>query len=326
MPASRAAPEVLDRAHPTAPAPPRPTPGPVPTLEQAPTKAGPAPQGVALRTVVRTGSGAGRRDGSGRRRVRGALRRVRWVRRFASLAVLLVLWQIGSSRGWIAPQKFPPPSDVWAALTALLARGELAENLAASLGRMGRGLLLGGGAAVVVGTVAGLSRIGEEVVDAPLQALRVIPVLALSSLFIIWFGIGEQSKVYLIALGAFFPLYLNVFGGIRNVDNRLVEAARVFGLGRVGLALRVMLPGALPQLLIGLRQSIGVAWLSLVVVEQTNARAGIGALIIDAREFSRTDIVVVGLLIYAVLGLLTDLLVRLIERGVLPWRASFRGI
>jgi sulfonate transport system permease protein len=324
MPATRAAPEVLDRP-PVAPphdpveaVPPAPSAAPAPVLSAA--------AGLAVRTVVRTGADDGPPRRSSRRLATTALRRLRGVRRLASLVALLVLWQVGSSRGWIAPQKLPPPSDVWAAFTDLVEGGELGEHLAASLGRMGRGLLLGGLLAVVMGTIAGLSRIGEEVVDAPLQALRVIPNLALASLFIIWFGIGEPSKVYLIALGAFFPLYLNVFGGIRNVDNRLVEAARVFGLGRVGLALRVMLPGALPQLLIGLRQSIGVAWLSLVVVEQTNARAGIGTLIIDAREFSRTDVVVVGLLVYAVLGLLTDLSVRLIEKGVLPWRASFSGI
>ena len=165
-----------------------------------------------------------------------------------------------------------------------------------------RDSVLGGTVGILVGTIAGLSRVGEEVVDAPLQALRVVPSLALTSLFIIWFGIGETSKVGLIALGAFFPLYLNTFGGIRNVDLRLVEGARIFGLGRFGLATKVMLPGALPQVLIGLRQSIGVAWLTLVVVEQTNAPNGVGSLIIDAREFMRTDIVVVGLLLYALPG------------------------
>jgi sulfonate transport system permease protein len=286
----------------------------------------PAPAvAVPVRTIVRHPAGAVIRSPA-RRLAAATGHRLRWVRRLASIAVLLVLWQVGSTRGWIPEQKFPAPSTVWSAFEGLLDRGELGENLAASLGRMARGLLLGGVAAILFGTLAGLSRIGEEVVDAPLQALRVIPNLALTSLFIIWFGIGEPSKVYLIALGAFFPLYLNTFGGIRNVDNRLVEATRVFGVGRVGLAWRVMLPGALPQILIGLRQSIGVAWLSLVVVEQTNAKAGIGALIIDAREFMRTDIVVVGLLIYALLGLSTDLLVRTIEKGVLSWRASFSGI
>jgi sulfonate transport system permease protein len=286
----------------------------------------PAPAvAVPVRTIVRHPAGAVTRSPA--RRVAAATgHRLRWVRRLASLAVLLVLWQVGSTRGWIPEQKFPAPSTVWSAFEGLLDRGELGENLAASLGRMARGLLLGGLAAILFGTLAGLSRVGEEVVDAPLQALRVIPNLALTSLFIIWFGIGEPSKYYLIALGAFFPLYLNTFGGIRNVDNRLVEATRVFGVGRVGLAWRVMLPGALPQILIGLRQSIGVAWLSLVVVEQTNAKAGIGTLIIDAREFMRTDIVVVGLLIYALLGLTTDLLVRTIEKGVLSWRVSFSGI
>lgn len=284
-----------------------------------------APTAVTVRTLTRPHAGP-----TGTSPVRRGLttvgQRLRWVRRLVSIGVILVLWQVGSSRGWIPAEKFPPPSSVWTAFEGLLERGELAENMAASLGRMARGLLLGGSAAILLGTLAGLSRIGEEVVDAPLQALRVIPNLALTSLFIIWFGIGEPSKVYLIALGAFFPLYLNTFGGIRNVDNRLVEATRVFGVGRVGLATKVMLPGALPQLLIGLRQAIGVAWLSLVVVEQTNAKAGIGALIIDAREFMRTDIVVVGLLIYALLGLSTDLLVRTIEKGVLSWRASFSGI
>ncbi len=313
------APTVLDEAVETAD-----DPGSIETV-LAPAPVLSAAEGLALRTVVR--ARAEDRSVHPARTVAGSvLRRLRWVCRLASLALLLVFWQVGSSRGWISPQKLPPLSDVWAAFTDLVERGELGEHLAASVGRMGRGLLLGGSLAVVVGTVAGLSRIGEEIVDAPLQALRVIPSLALSSIFIIWFGIGEPSKVYLIALGAFFPLYLNTFGGIRNVDNKLVEAARVFGLGRIGLALRVMVPGALPQVLIGLRQSIGVAWLSLVVVELVNARAGIGVLIIDAREFSRTDVVVVGLLIYAVLGLLTDLSVRLIEKGVLPWRASFSGI
>jgi sulfonate transport system permease protein len=253
-------------------------------------------------------------------------RRLRWVRRLGSIAALLLLWQVGSRRGWIEPQKLPAPEQVWAAFTRLLGDGELGAHLSASVGRISRGLLLGGTLGVAVGAAAGLSRLGEELVDAPLQALRVVPSLALTSLFIIWFGIGESSKVGLIALGAFFPLYLNTFSGIRNVDNRLVEAAGIFGLGRIALAARVMLPGALAQVLVGLRQSIGVAWLTLVVVEQTNAPRGIGSLIIDAREFSRTDLVVVGLLIYAALGLLTDVLVRSLEKGALRWRASFSGI
>jgi sulfonate transport system permease protein len=276
-----------------------------------------------VRTVVRR---AGAERSLAHRALSGAGRRLGWLRRLASLALLLGLWQVGSSRGWISPQKFPPPSDVWAAFKWLVSDGDLVSHLTASLGRIGKGLLLGGSAAILVGTFSGLTRIGEDLVDAPLQALRVIPNLALTSLFITWFGIGESYKSYLIALGAFFPLYLNTFGGIRNVDNKLVEAARIAGLNRAGLAAKVMVPGALPQILIGIRQSIGVAWLSLVVVEQTNARKGIGALIIDAREFSRTDIVVVGLLIYAVLGLLTDLAVRLLEKGALRWRTSFNGI
>lgn len=277
-----------------------------------------ASRSLGTRTVVRSATPPA---SATRRTARSVVGRLRWTRRLVSLAALLALWQIASTRGWIAPQKFPPPVDVWNAFTSLVRDGDLSSHLAASLGRVGRGLFFGGALAIVAGTLAGLTRLGEDLLDAPLQALRVIPNLAVASLFIVWFGIGESSKIGLIALGAFFPLYLNTFGGIRNVDARLVEAARVFGLGRFGLATRVMLPGALPQILIGLRQSIGVAWLSLVVAEQSNARQGIGALIIDAREFFRTDVIVACLLIYAVLGLLTDFVVRLVEKGALTWRA-----
>jgi sulfonate transport system permease protein len=162
--------------------------------------------------------------------------------------------------------------------------------------------------------------LGEEVIDAPVQMLRTLPFLALVPLFILWFGIGETPKIVLIALGSAFPIYLNLFAGIRGIEPRLVEMGRVFGLGRAGLIRNVVLPGALPSALVGLRYSLGVAWLSLVVAEQVNARAGIGYMINDARDFLRTDVILVGLVLYALLGLLADALVRLLERRLLAWR------
>jgi sulfonate transport system permease protein len=169
---------------------------------------------------------------------------------------------------------------------------------------------------------AGLSRAGEEIVDAPMQMIRTLPFLGLVPLFILWFGIGETPKIALVALGTTFPIYLNLFSGIRGVDLKLVEAARVFGLDRRGVVRHVILPGALPSALVGLRYSLGVAWLSLVIAEQINATAGIGYLINDARDFLRTDIIVVGLLVYALLGLAADALVRSLERRALAWRPS----
>jgi sulfonate transport system permease protein len=152
--------------------------------------------------------------------------------------------------------------------------------------------------------------------------LRTLPFLALVPLFILWFGIGELPKVALVALGSMFPIYLNLYAGIRGIDPKLMEAGRVFGLGQWGLIREVVLPGALPSGLVGLRYALGTAWLSLVVAEQVNASAGIGYLINDARDFLRTDVIVVGLVVYAILGLTADSLVRLAERRLLAWRPT----
>lgn len=176
---------------------------------------------------------------------------------------------------------------------------------------------------VAFGLVAGLTRRGEEAVDSSLQMLRTLPHLALVPLFILWFGIGETPKIALVALGATFPIYLNLFAGIRNVDAKIVEAMTTFGLTRSEMIRHVILPGALPSALVGLRYAIGVAWLSLVVGEQVNAANGIGYLVMNAREFVRTDVIFVGLIVYAVLGLSADVVVRRIENRVLRWRPSF---
>ncbi|MFC4166462.1 ABC transporter permease [Teichococcus aestuarii] len=244
------------------------------------------------------------------------------LRRFLSPLVLVLLWQAASMAGLIAPRTLAAPTTILASAWELTLSGELPSHLLVSLGRVLSGLGIGLSAGIALALVAGLSKLGEEIVDAPMQMLRTMPFLALVPLFILWFGIGETPKIALVALGAAFPVYLTLFSGIRGVEPKLVEAGRIFGLDRRGLIRHVILPGALPSALVGLRYALGSAWLSLVIAEQINATAGIGFLINDAREFLRTDVIVVGLLVYALLGLGADALVRLVERRALAWRPS----
>jgi sulfonate transport system permease protein len=247
------------------------------------------------------------------------------LRRAAVPAGLVALWQVGSSLGLIPAATLASPAHVASTGWDLIRSGELVDHLAISLRRAAIGLVIGGVAGLVLGTVAGLSRVGEELVDATVQMLRTIPFLALVPLFILWFGIGEASKIAVVAFGTAFPLYLNTYAGIRGVDAKLVESARVVGLGRWGMVRQVVIPGALPSILVGLRYSLGIAVIALVVAEQINATQGIGAMMSEAREFLRTDVIVVGLVVYSLLGLAADVVVRLLERRLLSWRRAFRG-
>jgi sulfonate transport system permease protein len=247
------------------------------------------------------------------------------LRRFAVPLALVLLWQAASTAGLISTRTLAAPSAVLAAAWDLTWSGALPWHLLVSLARVAAGVAVGVALGAALGLVAGLSRLGEDAVDATMQMLRTLPFLALVPLFILWFGIGEAPKVTLVALGALFPVYLNLFAGIRGVDPKLAEAGRVFGLDRRGLVRHVVLPGALPSALTGLRYALGVAWLSLVVAEQVNAQSGIGYLINDARDFLRTDVILVGLLTYALLGLGADALVRLLERRLLAWRPTLVG-
>ncbi|RBQ16406.1 ABC transporter permease [Spongiactinospora rosea] len=243
-------------------------------------------------------------------------------RRLVGLAAILVIWQVGASRGWLGANT-PPPTRVWSAAVELISTGELQHHLGASLVRVAKGLAIGLTAGLVLGLMAGLVRLFEDLIDAPIQALRMLPHLALVPVFIIWFGIGETAKVALITIGPIFPLYINVFHGIKGLDDRLIESARSCGVNGLALIRRVILPGALPQILVGLRQALGIGWLSLVVAEQTATTSGIGFLVTDAKEFLRTDVVFVVLAVYALLGLATDLLVRALERYALAWRRGY---
>jgi sulfonate transport system permease protein len=252
-----------------------------------------------------------------------------WYRLISPVAVI-ALWQLLSSAGLIPADKLPPPTTVWHTAVSLVttsspAYGTLQGAMLVSLQRMAIGFAVGGTIAVLLALVAGLSRLGENAVDPLLQIVRMLPLFGLIPVFIVWFGIGELPKIILIALGAAIPLYLNTFAGIRSVDAKLAEVGRVQRLTRAETIRHIVLPGALPQALTGLRQSLGVAWLALVVAEQVNANAGLGFMISQATQFLRNDVILVALAVYAVLGLITDALVRLLERRALAWRRGILG-
>lgn len=241
-----------------------------------------------------------------------------WISPLAFLA----LWELGSRTGVIPERTLAAPSSVVVTLWQMIVSGELPDNLAVSFLRVAVGLAIGITVGVVLGLTAGLSRKGEAAIDPIIQIKRTIPTLALTPLFIVWFGIGETPKIALIAFASVFPVYLNLYSGIRGVDVRLVEGARSFGLSKAEVIWHVILPGALPSLLVGLRYSLSIAILVLVVAEQINASAGLGYLVNNARDFMRTDIIVVCLLVYAALGLGADALVRAIESRALAWRPN----
>jgi sulfonate transport system permease protein len=249
----------------------------------------------------------------------------RAVRRCGGPVLLLVIWQLLGSLGVASAQVLAPPSAVLQAGWDLASTGELGTHLLASLVRAGEGLAIGVTTGVALAVVAGLFRLGEDLLDSIMQILRGLPVLGLLPLVIIWFGVGEVPKVALVAFGTLFPVYINTYAAIRGVDSKLVESGRAFGLGRAGLVRTVVLPGALPGFLVGLRYALTASWLILVIAEQLNATSGIGYLMNQAQSWYRTDIIVLGLLIYGGLGLASDAAVRLLERRLLVWRRGFDG-
>jgi sulfonate transport system permease protein len=269
---------------------------------------------------------AGGRRGSRERTVGPRVRALRILRRASVPVALLLLWQIASWAGWLNRETLASPVQVWSAGHSLLVSGQLIPSILVSLRRVVIGLAIGVSIGTVLGLVAGLSRIGEELVDAPLQMLRALPFLGLLPLLIVWLGIGEGIKVGLVAIGAVFPIYLNLHKGIRGVDPRFAELSRACGVGRWGVIRKVVLPGALPSFFVGLRFSLGIAWLSLVVAETVNADQGIGYLISQGEQFLQTDVIVLGLVIYALLGLAMEGLVRLIEWRTLSWRREFVSV
>ena len=236
--------------------------------------------------------------------------------------LLLVIWSIGSATGWIDQRVLSAPWTVVTTAGDLIADGRLQSNLWTSAQRALIGLALGIVLGVVLALISGLSRLGEAVLDGPIQIKRAIPSLALLPLLILWLGIGESMKIVTILLGVFVPIYIHTHNGLRTIDSRYVELAQTVGLSQWEFIRRVVLPGALPGFLLGLRFAVTGAWLSLVVVEQINSTSGIGYMMELARTYGQTDIIIVGLVVYGVLGLLSDAVVRLVQRRALSWRRT----
>jgi len=241
------------------------------------------------------------------------------------VAALVVAWWVVTAFGFVSPHALAAPLDVARAGVEAAVSGELWTAIGASLARVATGSLFGVITGLVLGVLAGLSVIGQAVVDRPVQMLRIIPFNALVPLFILFLGIGEPMKVIVVAYAVAIPLYINTFAGIRDVDRKLVEVATVYRIPRVVIAVQVLLRGALPHVLTGLRFALGIAWIALVTVEVVNAGAGLGYMLSQAQQFARTEIILLVVILYGVLGAITDWIVRLLERALLRWRSAYSG-
>jgi sulfonate transport system permease protein len=257
-----------------------------------------------------------RRLGPGRR-----IRYAFWI----GPVVLLAVWSAGSATGLIDPAILTAPWDVLTAFRTQWTEHDLLGDILASLHRAALGLVLGVLAGAVLAVLSGLSRAGESLIDGPIQIKRSVPTLALIPLLIAWFGIGQEMKVLTIALISLIPIYINTHNGLRGIDGRYAELAETIGIGRGEFVRHVVLPGALPGFLLGLRFAVTSSLLGLVVVEQYNATAGIGHMMTLAGEYGQTDVIVVGLVLYGIFGFLADTAVRLIERRALAWRRTLEN-
>jgi sulfonate transport system permease protein len=256
------------------------------------------------------------------RRARRRPRSLAFVLRAVGPLAILAGWWIASATGVLTKDLLASPPDVLRQAVDLWRSGQLSQALAVSLGRAGAGLFFGVATGLLLGIAAGFSRIGDDLLDSAVQTLRALPFLSLVPLFMVWFGIGEAARIILVAVATTFPMYVSTSGAVRNADPKLLEAARVFGLGRLATVRRIVLPGALPALLSGLRLSTTLSIIALIAAEEINSTAGLGYLMAQAQDFSRTDILTVCILIYGLLGLSADILIRALERVLMPWRAG----
>jgi sulfonate transport system permease protein len=239
---------------------------------------------------------------------------------------ILLAWQAASVFGLTAQQVMPAPTAVAEAFWRVTRSGELLRDIGTSTWRAFTGFAIGGSFGFVFGMANGLSNLSEKLTDTTLQMLRNIPHLALIPLVILWFGIGEEAKLFLVALGVFFPIYVNTLHGVRSVDRQLLEMGRAYGMSHRMIFWQVVFPGALPSIFIGLRYGMGIMWLTLIVAETISASSGIGFMAMNAREFMMVDVVVVSILVYAALGKLADSTVRLLERRCLSWNPVYAQV
>jgi len=233
--------------------------------------------------------------------------------------LLVVCWQYLSWIGIIPKRVLPAPLEVLQAAMALLSTGELYHHIMVSLGRALAGFLIGGTIGFLLGLSNGISKFSELLFDTSVQMLRNIPHLALIPLVILWFGIDETSKIFLVALGVLFPIYINTYHGIKNVDKDLIEMGKAYGLKGKSLFLAVILPGAMSSILVGIRFSLGVMWLTLIVAETISTHAGIGYMAMNAREFMQMDVIVLSIVLYALFGKLSDVIAKFFEERLLKW-------
>jgi sulfonate transport system permease protein len=238
-------------------------------------------------------------------------------------AVVVVIWELSARLGSLSPHILPAPSKVLITANKLIRNGQLLPDMGISLARAAAGFVIGGSVGFGLGIAVGFSRLAEALFDRTIQMIRAIPFLAVLPLVIVWLGIGEPAKIFLVALGVTFPIYINTVLGIRQVDPKLVELGRVTGLSNWQLIRRIVFPGALPSILTGVRYALATAWLALVVAETIAANSGIGFLAMDAREFLRTDVIVLAIVIYAGIGVAADSVARFLERRLLAWHANY---
>lgn len=237
---------------------------------------------------------------------------------------VVIIWQLLSMVGAIPAQVLPAPLSVVTAAITLAETGELFTNIGVSALRAISGFVVGGSIGFALGLINGLSRLSETLFDTTVQMLRTIPNLALLPLVILWFGIGDEARLFLISLGVMFPIYLNTFHGIRNIDPGLIEMGQVYGLNFWQLLWKIILPGAMSSILVGVRFSLGIMWLTLIVAETIAADSGIGYMATNAREFMQTDVVVLAIVLYALFGKLADVIARALERYWLRWHPSYQ--
>jgi sulfonate transport system permease protein len=237
--------------------------------------------------------------------------------------VVLVLWETAARLGLIAPQVLPAPSSVAETALDLARNGDLFVHLGVSLLRAVAGFIVGGAIGLVLGVTVGFSPLAQALFDRSIQMVRAIPFLAMLPLVIVWFGVGEVAKIFLVALAVLFPIYINTVLGIRQIDPKLMELAKVIGLDWTAIVRRIILPGAMPSILTGVRYALAHAWLALVIAETLATTKGIGFLAMDAREFLQTNVILLTMIIYAIIGVVADALVRLLETRFLAWHANY---
>jgi sulfonate transport system permease protein len=236
--------------------------------------------------------------------------------------VLIGSWQLFSTLGILSTRVLPNPLDIFTAAVELTKSGQLTSDVWISTKRAFWGFVIGGGIGFILGLVNGLSKISESLLDTSIQMIRNIPHLALIPIVILWFGIEEEAKLFLVALGTFFPIYLNTFHGIRSVDKSLIEMAHVYELKGFSMFWHIIFPAALPSILVGVRYALGITWVTLIVAETIAANSGIGYMAMNAREFMQLDVVVLSIILYALLGKLSDVAAKVAEKRFLKWHPS----